>query len=373
MRNNKLKILQLCISKNKTVDEFDLFEEVVRAFNPDKFDVTYGLLTGGADAELEARLQCDVVYFGLNKKQLKPRALGTYYRLWKFIRDNQFDVIITHRYKPSYFVALISLLVSARRYISVYHGLGQLDRFSRKLIAKAAFNDRWRIVGVSDAVINDLKGAGITSERLVKINNSVDVDKMRSLQLGRGAARKVLGVEAEDFVFATIGVTRKVKGHAYLIDGFAPIAKSNQHFKLLVIGGGPLEEELKQQARDLGIDQQVIITGLKPNAYQYLKAVDVFVMPSLYEGMPIALLEAMATELPILAASVGGIPEMLGPDSKLFSAKNSKAVEHAMRDLLALTEEERKVYGQRLHQRLRETYSIDRYHAAYVELVDDVF
>lgn len=372
MSERKIKILQLCLRSNRTVAEFDLFEEVIRAFDSDSYDVTYGIMLGEPDPDLRSRLNCKIKYFQFAKKNIRGLALPSLFILGKYLKKENFDVIITHRYKPSCYISLLSPFLKTRLYIAAYHGLHQFKRRSRKLLAKLFFNDKWRIVGVSDAVINDLSRSGIPQNLLVKINNAINIEKIRSKQLSRDEARSELKIGKDVFVISTIGITRAVKGHQYLIEGFSLFARSNPTTHLLIIGGGPLERQLREQANKLGISRQVTITGVKCNAYRYLRGTDLFIMTSLYEGLCIAILEAMATGLPVIATKVGGIPELLGDEGFFIPPKDANAIAASLQYFLNLPEDVKKDHAQKLHQRLQDRFFIDRYYQSYRDLIKDL-
>jgi glycosyltransferase involved in cell wall biosynthesis len=142
--------------------------------------------------------------------------------------------------------------------------------------------------------------------------------------------------------------------------------------RLLLLGGGEVEEELRAQARQLGIDQRVVITGMIANGYRYLPALDVFVLPSLSEGLPIALLEAMATPLPVVATRVGGIPEVIDGLAPLVESRNAQQLAAALTTLLSQSEAQRHALAEILHCRLTENYAIDLYRQRYRDLISEL-
>ncbi len=369
--NTKKKILQLCYKANETVAQFDLFEEVIRAFDPNEYDITYAIMLGEPNKEMQQRLPCHVHYFEFSKEEVRGFGLQAIIQIKRFIQQEGFDTVITHRYKPSYFMSIVSLFYQPRRVIAAFHGLDQIKRLPRRLLAQITFKKNWRIVGVSEAVAKNIESCGINKNQIKVIRNAINVDAMIEQQLSKNEARTVLDIAPEKIVIGNIGITREVKAQNMLIDGFAPLAKENPNLHLLIVGGGPLEDDLRQQAEKLGIAQQVTITGLLPNAYRYVRAMDIFIMSSRYEGFSITLLEAMSAKLPIVATAVGGMPEVLGERGILIPALDPVPITQALDKILSMSPEEKNDYSEHLHARLRENFSIERYHQEYRKLLDD--
>jgi glycosyltransferase involved in cell wall biosynthesis len=110
--------------------------------------------------------------------------------------------------------------------------------------------------------------------------------------------------------FGAVGRMVPVKAHSILIDAFAQLSPKLPHAELRIVGGGPLENELKQQARKAGLDGRVRIEGLHHRIADVLRDLDIFVMSSTSEGLPLVILEAMAAGLPVVSTRIGGVPDV---------------------------------------------------------------
>ncbi|MFC1863341.1 glycosyltransferase family 4 protein, partial [Thermodesulfobacteriota bacterium] len=135
------------------------------------------------------------------------------------------------------------------------------------------------------------------------------------------------------FVIGAIGRLSEEKGHIYLIEAMASLlAKKGEH-KLIIIGAGELKTYFEKVIEENGIKEKVLLTGYIENAFDNLPLFDVFVLPSLTEGLPIALLEAMQAEIPIVATKVGGIPGVLenGQCGLLVNPGISKELKNAIK------------------------------------------
>lgn len=135
------------------------------------------------------------------------------------------------------------------------------------------------------------------------INNAINLEKFKFNQEKRDKLRKGLKIEDNEFVVGHIGRFVAQKNHTFLIDIFNELHKENKDTVLLLIGQGPLQDQIKEKVRELGLEDSVRFAGQVDNASDYYNAMDVFVLPSLYEGLGMVLIEAQANELPCIAST----------------------------------------------------------------------
>jgi glycosyltransferase involved in cell wall biosynthesis len=166
------------------------------------------------------------------------------------------------------------------------------------------------VLAVSPAVRDVLVARdGIAARRILVVPNGVD---LRELD---GAApadvRRERGIPAGQPIVCAIGRLIPDKGHVYLLRAVAALGARPAPVHVVIVGGGPEERRLREEAARLGLGQRVHLLGVRGDAAAVLKASDVFVLPSLEEGFPVSLLEAMACARPVVASAVGGIPAVL--------------------------------------------------------------
>lgn len=366
------RILQICDRTHDYVQGFDLAEEIARALIAAGHEVTFGVLTGKPDPHLAVRVGCPVKAFGFSKKQLKPTSFSAMCEIIRYVRHGDYDIVITHRFKPWLMMAVAALWLPRCRFAAVFHAFKQFDRRRRQWLARRLLDKRWRLVAVSQALRNDLVEHRIPSAQIRVIANTIDIDGVLDAQLSREAARAELKLPPEAFVIGTIGRCKAVKGHRYLIDAFSQIARLRVDAVLIIIGGGEDEDMLRQHALALGLQQRVVITGSIVNASRLLRALDVFVLPSLSEGLPLSMLEAMATALPAIGTRVGGVPEAMGEHGLMVEPANAAQLAAALEAVLNWRAEQRDNYVQQLQQHLRANFSIEQYHRRCRELVDEL-
>lgn len=166
-----------------------------------------------------------------------------------------------------------------------------LKKYATNYFACGKLAGRWLF---GDKIIN--------SDKFVVIHNAIDYNKFRFDQTIRDKIRKELEISENEILFGNVGRFTNQKNHEFLIDIMYEINKINSNTKLVLIGTGEKESIIKQKIRELNLEKVVIILGFKNNVYDYMKAMDVFLLPSKYEGLPVVGIEAQASGLPMFAS-----------------------------------------------------------------------
>lgn len=142
----------------------------------------------------------------------------------------------------------------------------------------------------------------IDNKKVKIINNAVDYEKFKYNEKTREKIRKEFNIKKNDLLIGHVGRFTNQKNHTFLIDIFFEITKQNKKAKLIMVGIGEKEEEIKQKVKDLNIEDKVIFAGFRNNINELMQAMDVFLLPSLYEGLGIVLIEAQAAGLPSITS-----------------------------------------------------------------------
>ncbi len=180
---------------------------------------------------------------------------------------------------------------------------------SRNLPTRWLYNQGCeRVMTTSEAMVGDLTRDGfLNTDHVVAMPTGIDTGQF--CPGDRGKARAQLGLPLDAFIFGNVATLRSWKGHAYALDALAMLGGGKA--MLLVVGDGPQEENLANQIASLGLGDRVRMVGRQDDVVPYLRAMDVFVFPSTKnEGVPQALLQAMACGLPVVASRIGGVPEV---------------------------------------------------------------
>jgi glycosyltransferase involved in cell wall biosynthesis/protein-tyrosine-phosphatase len=242
--------------------------------------------------------------------------------LTRYLREHDVDVVHTHRYKDTVLGGIAAKAAGVPHVIRTVHGLSEpmrgWDR-AKYLVYDAL--DRatlWccadRILAVSRRMAETLKESGYRAHTVTHLHNGVN---LRSVKATRPPeeVRRTLGIDDDELVIGTAGRFARVKGHAYLVRAARLILQQERRTRFLFVGSGPLENELRESARQLEVDGHCLFVDpaadRRAGVHDLIAAMDLFVLPSLNEGIPMALLEAMALTRPVIASAVGGIPEVV--------------------------------------------------------------
>jgi glycosyltransferase involved in cell wall biosynthesis len=200
-----------------------------------------------------------------------------------------------------------------------------------------------RFLSISRAITREFLECGVPPERLVAIPNGVDVARFTPPKPGEAAAlRARLGLPADGFLWVYTGKLNRGKGLEMLLRAWQRLASRHPRLHLVLVGSGAgqflsCEAALRRFVTDHGLASRVTFTGAVANVEDYLRAADLFVLPSDSEALPMALIEAMACGLPVVATRVGGIPDVVedGVDGRLIEAGDEAALAAAIEGLLA--------------------------------------
>ncbi|MDJ0757883.1 MAG: glycosyltransferase [Woeseiaceae bacterium] len=212
------------------------------------------------------------------------------------------------------------------------------------------------VVAVSDAICDVLRAEGVEAPKIVKIINGIDTDEFGS-HVNRQKIRSKLGIEVDDWVAGTVGSLTPQKNHELLIR-----AVSNcPDVTAVIAGAGELDSQLQALADSLGVADRVRFIGRTDNVPEFLDALDVFVLPSRTEGTSLALLEAMASRLAVVATSVGGNPNVVedGVTGILTPSEDVGALIKALAELKG-DSEKRRAMGERGRERVKEHYDFEK-------------
>jgi glycosyltransferase involved in cell wall biosynthesis len=188
-----------------------------------------------------------------------------------------------------------------------------------------------------------------------------------------GAVKRELGTERRYPVLLTVGRLVPQKGQRYLIEAMPDVLRAHPHAQLLIVGMGFLEQKLRAQVDALALQPSVRFLGRREDVPALMGAADIFVFPSLFEGLGVSLLEACASGLPCVVSNVGPLPEVIedGATGVLVPSQDPKSLADAI-SRLACDRELMRRYGEAARARVRRTFRIDRSIAQLEGLYEDV-
>lgn len=323
-------VLQICHSYYPPF--LDCARQYAALFKESAYKVVTVYLTGKADAGVEkASASDEVIFLGYSSKQVRGLKLAAIMQIRKLVKSREFVFCITHRAKPTY----VALLATRLPVVSVHHNYNDYERFTRRLLVNV-YRKRLLMLCVSDSVRDEMRRhlKDWPSEQIETLYNRIDVDALRQSLLPRNEARHFLGIDEQAYVIANVGRLHKDKDQATLLRGFAQaLPQLPENSLLLILGKGPLEQELKTLAQTLQIMPKVKFAGSVVDARRYFKAFDVFVLTSDHEPFGMVLLEAMVADLPIICSNSGGGAEVVRDFSPLFTLGNASELSKSMVDI----------------------------------------
>ena len=372
---SKIKVLQLHPKYNiKKIDISDLGEQIFKALPDDRFTTVNGFFVGRPTESEPISCADQSIYFEFTDKQLKGLRITALWTLYKYLKKEQFDVVICNRYKPVNMLLTLSRFLNIPLCIGIAHGFGDYDRAYRRKQVKKRINKNWKFVGVSKAVKDYLLGlkSGFTEKNTVSITNAIDTEKAKEIILDKSTARAELGLDQSSDIIGALGRLVPLKGHANLIEAFALISKDYPNAHLAIIGDGLEKNNLHTLIVKLKLEERVQLLGFQPDAIRLAKAFDIWVMPSFKEGLGLALLEGMCAQLPIIASDVPAmLPLIKGAGGIVIDPHSIKDIAAALKVYLDKSTHERVELGRRAYTYLVNNHSIEEFKVQYLELIEN--
>ena len=221
------------------------------------------------------------------------------------------------------------------------------------------------------AVEESIKRGAAPARGIVLMPNGISIDAYRPDIAARSRAREALGL-TDEFVWLAVGRLTEAKAYPDMVDAFLQVNAQWPNARLLIAGIGPLDELLNERIQAAGMADKVTLLGLRSDIPELMQGADGFVMSSAWEGLPMVLLEAGASALPIVATDVGGSRDAIldGTSGYLVPAGRPQELARAMRTVMELPDVERQAMGQAGRAHVNRTFAldsvVDRWEALYL-------
>ena len=336
----------------------------------DRFDVVVAL---GGSGILIQKLNTENIrvlpIFSLSRDVNPGSDLAAFFELWKIFREEKPDVVHLNSAKAGGVGALAARLARVPKIIFTAHGWAFNEE--RPLWQKTVIKFfSWitilfshETIAVSDAVKNDTKNWLLVSSKITVIKNGIREPEF----LLRDVARQHIFAKANShlpetaFIVGTIAELHKNKGLTYAIEAIAKLVAKNPNLYYFILGGGEEKERLEALVGLHGLQGRVFLLGFVDDASRYLKAFDIFLLPSITEGLALVLLEAGLAGLPVVASRVGGIPEVIEDNETglLVPARHSEKLAEAIQKLVTNTALAER-FGETLRERVSTKFSLAR-------------
>jgi glycosyltransferase involved in cell wall biosynthesis len=319
---------------------------------------------------------------GLSVAYLKMRGrfdISVIAKLSKLLKEKNIQLMHAHGYKSN-IIGYLTSKWSGVPIIATQHLFPPMPLEDRKLQyyskIDAAFTMKRlsKIIAVSTAIKERLLAAGIDESKITVIDNGIDIEKYsKKCDKSKEDLRRSFGIDNEIFVIGTFGRLTQQKGQKYLLEAAKIILREGINAVFIIAGDGPMRGELEAFTAQYGIMEHVRFLGFREDTVALLKIMDVFVLSSIDEGLPMAMIEAMAAKTPVVVTDVGEIPKVInsGVNGILVTAKDSVMLAKKLGQILQNTEQ-RKSLADNAFQDARRYYSKESMCAQYVAIYDEV-
>lgn len=344
----KPRILQICH------DYKGPFRSVARQYAGcfSDCDVTTIFLRGPMSVSLAQGIHGDVEFLTLPPGDLRGLKLSVARQIKEMVSDSPPNLIIGHRYKPFYIAQLLNYQMEIGAVMGVMHEYGFLERWTRSVFSRY-WKDNVHLIGVSHPLCADLQATHPhLNGRIQVLQHAIEAPTL----LDPVTARHELGIPLGRFCFGVIGRLVRKKNHALLIEA---LARLDDDSLLAIVGDGPLNEKLRQQAKRLGVSDRVVFCGAHDDARRLMKAFDAFVLSSTEEeAFGIVLLEAMAASIPVICSDAPGPLSVVGDTALVFKTGSLTDLSAKMAELRDMSREDASRMSEAALKRLGEEFSV---------------
>jgi glycosyltransferase involved in cell wall biosynthesis len=364
-----MRVLQLLSCPGVGGTESFVIDLAVHLRNAD-VDVSVANLWWDGMMARPARAQ-DVPYLELGPPH-RPRAIA---KLWHLVRSQRYDLVCAYGLRASLALRTLALLPRHPVLITGLRGLDDWRRPAHVLADRLTARPVSCFICNSDAVANRRQRRERTApDKLAVIPNGIDTTRF-SRQAEPWPSRTAMGLPEDGLLVTTVANMRSVKGHAYLLDIMSRLPVDGPGATFVWIGTLDGWPQLRVEAERLGLIDRIVAVGPVGDVRPYLACSDVFILPSREEGMPRALMEAMAMEVACIATAVGGTPEVIRDDidGRLIPYGDAAVATTVLKEVLA-DPGHRMVYAARGRERISSRFSMraiaGRHAALFQRLID---
>lgn len=269
-----------------------------RKMNKENFKIDFAS-TNIIDSKLDNELKDNgSQYYNLGPRKRNPMKYA--YNLKKLLKNGNYDVVHVNANSATVSLELIVAYISrvSCKIVHIHNSRGNY-KYIHKLLQPVLFS-------LCDVPLACSEKAGhwaYNDRDFIVLNNAVDTKKYSFNKDARKRIREKLAVTEDDFVVGHVGKINEQKNHSFLLDVFNQFHKQHENSYLLLVGDGGLRKTIEEKVKNLGLTGNVFFVGMSSNVSDYLTAMDCFVFPSLWEGLPLSLIEAQASGLPCIVSN----------------------------------------------------------------------
>lgn len=376
MTRPRLKVLSLVDRATVTGGGERLAIQIATRLDPERFESVLCSSREAGPVELDQSVpvaQKMIADAGIRHLCLERRSgwrLYDWRPLYRLLRRERFDVLHAHKFGSNVWGTLVGRsarvpVVVAHEHTWSFQGKPLRRFLDRELIGRGSTvfvavseEDRRRMIEIE----------GVQPEKLLFIPNGIEPRRARGSDV-----RAELGIPDDAPLIGAVGVLRPQKALDVLVRAVAPLVREQPDLRVMIVGDGPERQALSELIAAEGIGDRVLLAGFRDDIPDVLAALDVAVSSSAFEGSPLAMMEFMEAARPIVATSVGGVPDLIddGVHGRLVGAGDVEGLRTALREMLADRESARRM-GERAQERRRAEFDLEvvvrRFEALYERL-----
>jgi glycosyltransferase involved in cell wall biosynthesis len=247
------------------------------------------------------------------KKYFRIFNISAVRKLAKILKDENVDIIQCQKHQSTVYGTVAARLAGTPVVLAHVEGLDRTRNIRRKLVNRFVLKRINRVLTVAECVKDDVlkNNSFLSAERIFTLGNSTDYNRFAGVSISKEEIRRREKLPVSSFLFGTIGRLAPTKGQSYLIRAFSIVKQQIPSAQLVFVGSGRLKDRLENEARKASCHDSIRFLGRREDIPELLRGIDCFVLPSVAEGLPSVILEAMSAGVPCIATKVGGIPEVI--------------------------------------------------------------
>lgn len=289
----------------------------------------------------------------------KAGIVSALLKLRRLLREFQPDVVHSHMLHANILARLTRLITPMARLISTAHSSNEGGKL--RMLAYR-FTDSFADISTNvseEAVEAFIKAKAVKRGRMVALHNGVAINAFTFNSHARIRVRQSLLIGDDCRLVLAVGRLHDAKDYPNLFKALELLSAGRLNYRLCIAGNGPLLPQLQALVLELGLADHVTFLGMRRDISDLMSASDIFVLPSAWEGFPMVVMEAMASERVLVVTDCGGVREAVGETGFLVKPKDAKALANALQAALRLSACERANLGFAARQRVAEKYSLD--------------
>jgi glycosyltransferase involved in cell wall biosynthesis len=354
-----IRILHLITGIDIGGAETLLLSSLSRLQKEERYDISVCYLKG------EGTLKSEFIMKGIKVIDLSNYIfLKKVLKLFFLLKTEKYSIVHTHLIQATLLGRIISRAAGIPVVIATEHNTSNFQKkyFLIMILYSLTQSLNQKIIAISNAVKKELiKKVKILEEKIEVLYNGIEIQTFTDY----GKDPELLQKFKLQKIFPVIGTVGRLdfrKGQIFLIRAIAKLKGTYPDIKLIIVGGGELENELKEECKRLGITDIVFFLGTQKNIKNFLSILDIFILPSLQEGLSISLIEAMSMGKSVIATNIGGIPEVVSDkvDGLLVEPKNIDMIVEAVKFILNNAEQRDKM-RENARIKVEKKFSIENY------------